>query len=147
MKLSIPIIAVLASVLTTAASAQHVEPYEQLPFSSIVRLETCGAWRSNGHAGKFRFMVAELYGQDMLFVDMVRPNVRQTQLVVERGYTFMEFNNDHAETTFSSLRCRQLGANKIEIRGKDAYLDEKARSFRLVIDAASTGYKLTHSDR
>ena len=91
-----------------ALALGRVVPYAELPFSSVQHLQSCGAWSLGEHAGQFRILHLYLYGQDMLFVDMVRPNAEQTQLVVEQGFSVAEFNNDHADFTLSALRCEAL---------------------------------------
>lgn len=131
---------VIALVLCSAAQALgNVTAYEDLPFSSVQHIETCGSWDSGTQTGHFRVIRVYLYGQDMLFVDMVTLNDDQTRWIVAKGFTISEFNNDHADASLSRLRCKSNGVNNIAIRGVAETSQEQFR-FQLGVDGTRLQY-------
>lgn len=131
---------------SAALALGRVVPYTELPFSSVQHLQSCGAWALGGQAGQFRVLHLYLYGQDMLFVDMVRPNTEQTQLVVERGFSVAEFNNDHADFTLSALRCEALDNNRVAVVGRAEHGEGEVFNFRIELDAQSGRYRFSRED-
>lgn len=137
----------LASLGCSAALALgRVVPYAELPFSSVQHLQSCGAWTLGGQAGQFRVLHLYLYGQDMLFVDRVRLNAEQTQLVVEQGFSFAEFNNDHADFTLSALRCEAQEHNRMAVVGRAEHGEGEVFNFRIELDAQSGRYRFSRED-
>jgi hypothetical protein len=120
----------------------RVVSYEELPFSSVTSLETCGEWRIDGQSGEFRVLQAYLYGGTMLFVDMVRPNRNGTWLEVKKGFTFSELNNDHLELELSDVRCSSPGLNRIVIKGQAKPFGLSLYAFTLEIDGETGAYEM-----
>jgi hypothetical protein len=136
-----PLILMLASSASFALG--RVVSYEELPFSSVTSLETCGHWQIDGQSGEFRVLQAYLYGGTMLFVDMVRPNERGTWLEVKKGFTFSELNNDHLELELSDIRCSPKGPNRIVIAGRAKPFEHSPYAFTIEIDGETGVHKMT----
>lgn len=133
--------ALLAVPLATGAQALgRAVTYEELPFSTVTQVISCGEWRHDDESGMFRVLLAYHSGQNMLFVDMVKPNASQTQLVVHRGFAIDEFDNDHADYDLSGLRCRPAGEGKIRITGRSEDSGGEKGKFRIDFDGRSGTY-------
>jgi hypothetical protein len=140
---------VLALTLSSDASLAlgRVVCYEELPFSSVTSLETCGHWQIEGQSGDFRILQAYLYGGTMLFVEMVRPNERGTWLEVKKGFTFSEVNNDHSELELSDIRCSPKGTNRIVISGRAKPFELNRYAFTIEIDGETGTYQMKTEHR
>lgn len=136
--------AVLALMLSCGPSYSlgRVVAYEELPFSTVTSLATCGHWQIDGQSGQFRILQAYLYGGTMLFVDMVRPNEHGTWLEVTRGFTFGEVNNDHLELDLSDVRCSPRGVNRIAVTGRAKPFELSPYSFTIEIDGTTGAYQM-----
>lgn len=133
--------ALLAVMLSTGAHALgRVVAYEELPFSTVTKVISCGEWRHDDGSGIFRMLLAYHSGQNMLFVDMIKPNANQTLLVVDRGFAIDEFDNDHADYDISGLRCRPSGEGKIRITGRSENAGGEKGKFRIDFDGRSGTY-------
>lgn len=134
----------LALTLSSGAclALGRVVSYEELPFSSVTSLETCGQWRIDGQSGEFRVLQAYLYGGTMLFVDMVRPNEHGAWLEVKKGFTFSELNNDHLELELSDIRCSPKGTNRIVITGRAKPFEMSRYAFTIEIDGETGAYQM-----
>lgn len=136
--------ALLATLLSTGAQALgRVVSYEELPFSTVTQAMTCGDWRRDDESGMFRVLLAYHSGQSMLFIDMVKPSADQTFLVVDRGFSIDEFDNDHADYDISALRCQSNGDGKIRITGRTENAGGEKEKFRLDFDGRTGRYSLT----
>ena len=80
----------------------RVVAYDEVAFSTVTALQTCGRWEVDGQSGEFRVVQAYFYGGTMLFVDMVRPNESGNWYDVFRGYTF-----DELTTITTNLSCHK----------------------------------------
>lgn len=133
--------ALLVVLISTGAQALgHAVTYEELPFSTVTQAISCGEWHHDDESGMFRVLLAYHSGQNMLFVDMVKPNASQTQLVVHRGFAIDEFDNDHADYDISGLRCRPAGEGKIRITGRSEDSGGEKGKFRIDFDGRSGTY-------
>jgi hypothetical protein len=132
-------------MLSLQVSAGIQVSYKQLRsqyFDSIQMLTTCGDWKIKNKSGKFRVMTVYLYGQNMLFVDMVYPNKRATRLLLEHGFSFKETNDDHAEVDVDSVGCKQQGKNKILLKvSATSGHSGKKLVFWLLVDGNSKTYR------
>ena len=136
--------ALLGALLSTGALALgHVVAYEELPFSTVTQVITCGDWQRGEESGMFRVLLAYHSGQSMLFIDMVKPNASQILLVVDRGFTIDEFDNDHADYDISALRCQSAGEGKIRITGRTENGGGEKGKFRLDFNGGTGKYLLT----
>jgi hypothetical protein len=137
-------ISTLALLLSSAGSLAlgRVVSYEELSFSSVTSLETCGHWQIDGQSGEFRVLQAYLYGGTMLFVDMVRPNQNGTWLEVKQGFTFSELNNDHLELELSDVRCAPRGPNRIVITGRAKPFELSRYAFTVELDGLTGAYQI-----
>lgn len=138
------LVAFMATLLSTGANALgRVVTYEELPFSTVSQLITCGEWRRGDESGMFRVLLAYHSGQSMLFVDMVKPDASQVLLVVDRGFSIDEFDNDHADYDISGLRCQPAGEGKIRISGRSEDAGGEKSRFRIDFDAATGRYRFS----
>lgn len=143
MKQTLAII-LLALATTTTQGLGRVVSYQELRtqhFPSIQKILTCGTWNAGTVPGEFRILKAYLYGQTMLFVDMVRPNENGSEFIIEHGFSFKEINNDHAELWIDKVTCKQKKNNVIIIhaRAEDGHEVKKFR-FRLIINGKKRKY-------
>lgn len=139
------IIAILLFALTTTTQGLgRVVSYKELQtehFASIQQITTCGTWNAGKVIGEFRVLKVFLYGQTMLFVDMVRPNKQGSEFIIEHGFSFKEINNDHAEIWVEEVTCKQKKNNVIIIhaRAEDGHKVKKFK-FRLIVNGKKRKY-------
>lgn len=109
--------------------------------ASIQSVETCGRWQKDGEIGDFRVIRLFVYGQDMIFVDLVKPNRNGSEFEVVRGYTFSEINDDHAEIEISDWSCNEIGENEITLMlTTRSVFDPEPKRVRIGISADSETY-------
>lgn len=138
------LVTLFATLFSMGAQALgRVVSYEELPFSTVTQAITCGDWRRSDESGMFRVLLAYHSGQSMLFIDMVKPSADQTLLVVDRGFTIDEFDNDHADYDISALRCQSTGDGKIRITGRTENAGGEKGRFRLDFDGYTGKHSLT----
>jgi hypothetical protein len=142
---------ILFAYLSSAFALGRVVSYDEFAsahFASIEHSESCGEWGSGMEGGQFRFFTAYLYGENMLFVDMVRPNENGSLMVVEAGFTIPELNNDHAEASISRVRCTALANGKIKLLGDARNGHDDSRfQFCVLVDGISKTIQYTESTR
>jgi hypothetical protein len=142
-------IAALLFFLLSALQAQalgRVVGYEEIwdyhP-ASIRQIMSCGSWSKGEGHGEFRVIQAQLYGQDMLFVDWVRSEDHGAHWAVEQGLSIAEFNNDHAEISLRGLRCIPAGEGRVRVLGEaENGHDEQRFRFELLVNAKTGRYTL-----
>lgn len=138
------LVTLFAALFSMGAQALgRVVSYEELPFSTVTQAMTCGDWQRGDESGMFRVLLAYHSGQSMLFIDMVKPGADQTFLVVDRGFSIDEFDNDHAEYDISALRCQSSGEGKIRITGRTENAGGEKGRFRLDFDGYTGKHSLT----
>jgi hypothetical protein len=147
-------IAALLFFLLPALQAQalgrvvgYEEIWEHHP-ASIRQIMGCGSWSKGERHGEFRVIQAQLYGQDMLFVDWVRSEDHGAHWAVEKGLSIAEFNNDHAEISLNGLRCVPAGDGKVRVlgEGENGHDDQRFR-FELLVNAKTGRYTLKQGMR
>jgi hypothetical protein len=136
----------LATCSTSTVALARVVQYEEVAFSTVTALQTCGRWEADGQSGEFRVVQAYFYGGTMLFVDMVRANDRGTWHEVLRGFTFDELNDDHLELELSDVRCSSR-MNKITVSGRAEPFESEPFSFTLELDGATGRYQFRRESR
>lgn len=111
-------------------------------FASLQELQHCGDWQLGERAVALRLLRFTLYGQDLLFVDLLQPVADGTHLQVERGFGFVEFNNDHAEMSLTQLRCSSDGKTDVHINGiAENGHDGSRQRFQINLDGGSGVYR------
>ncbi|UUY08328.1 hypothetical protein LRS11_21455 [Pseudomonas sp. J452] len=111
-------------------------------FASLQELQHCGEWQLGERAVALRLLRFSLYGQDLLFVDLLQPAADGTHLQVERGFGFIEFNNDHAEMSLAQLRCSSDGKTGVHISGiAENGHDGSRQRFQINLDGRSGAYR------
>jgi hypothetical protein len=132
----------LAVCSMSSVALGRVVQYEEVAFSTVIALQTCGRWEVDGKFGEFRVVQAYFYGGTMLFVDMVGANDRGTWHEVFRGFTFHELNDDHLELELSDVRCSSNHINKITVSGLAEPFEREPFSFTLELDGATGRYEI-----
>lgn len=111
-------------------------------FASLQELQHCGDWQLGERSVALRLLRFTLYGQDLLFVDQLQPAADGTHLQAERGFGFVEFNNDHAEISLSQLRCQSDGQTRVLISGvAENGHDGSRQGFQINLDGRSGAYR------
>ncbi|MBB1520103.1 hypothetical protein [Aquipseudomonas guryensis] len=111
-------------------------------FASLQELQRCGDWKLGERSVELRLLRFSLYGQDLLFVDQLQAAADGTHPQVERGFGFVEFNNDHAEISLSQLRCTSDGQTRLDISGiAESGHDGTRQRFRIALDGLSGAYR------
>ncbi len=141
MRLSIVAAPVLLLCCTPGFALGRVISYEELPFSNVTSLQTCGEWKLGDELGYFRVLHAQLYGGTMLFVDMVANTTADPYRAVRRGITVQELDNDHLWNELLDVTCKPLVLNRITVtgRGKSSERDYEF-TFRLEVDGETGRY-------
>jgi hypothetical protein len=129
---------------TPAFALGRVVSYEELSFSNVTSLQTCGEWRLGGELGYFRVLHAQLYGGTMLFVDMVANTARDPYRAIRRGFSVQELNNDHLWNELLEVHCKPLELNRIAVSGRGISSEREYEfTFRLEIDGTAGHYSYT----
>jgi hypothetical protein len=146
MRLSIIALSIPLFYCTPAFALGRVVSYEELSFSNVTSLQTCGEWRLGDELGIFRVLHAQLYGGTMLFVDMVANTNRDPYRAIRRGFTVQELNNDHLWNELLDVGCKPIALNKIAVIGRGISTERDYEfTFRLEIDGANGTYRYTEN--
>jgi hypothetical protein len=143
-------VVILAYAATTNALGTDIsyDSFAAKHFPSIEHAETCGTWQLQGKRGQFRFFTASLYGANMLFVDMVRPDESGALNIIEHGFSIPEIDNDHADISITKIRCTPLADSKIRLTGtaENGHKGSKF-SFCVLVDAKTKALRYLDSQR
>lgn len=111
-------------------------------FANLRQVVECGTRQSGERIAELRLLRFTMYAQDLIFVDSVLPDDAGENWQVERGYGFVEINNDHAEIGFSRLSCSSDDHSRVTVEGlAENGHDQSSWKVRIDLDLDSGTYR------